>query len=150
MAASTSGIARGGFEVTMLPQRSEDVPGGDPVGRLLLSKRFHGDLEATSHGQMLTATTRVEGSAGYVALERVSGTLGGRRGRFTLQHSGVMMRGDPRLVVEVVPDSGEEELSGIAGTMEIVLADGVHSYEFRYTLPGPPEPPRPGFEADLR
>jgi hypothetical protein len=145
MAASTPGLARGRFEVRMLPQRSEDLPGGDPVGRLLVSKQFHGGLEGSSEGQMLTATTRVEGSAGYVAMERVSGTLNGRRGRFVLQHSGVMMRGDPRLTVEVVPDSGEEELTGLAGTMEIVVAEGEHSYEFRYTLPGRPETPRPEF-----
>jgi hypothetical protein len=145
MAASSPGLARGTFEVTMLPQRTDALPGAEALGRLLVSKRFHGDLEGSSEGQMLTATTGVEGSAGYVALERVTGTLFGRAGRFTLQHSGVMKRGDPRLTVEVVPDSGEGELSGLAGSMEIVVANGEHSYEFRYSLPGPREPPRPEF-----
>ncbi len=145
MAAAVANVARGTFEVNMLPQRPDDPSGTARLGRMLLSKRFHGDLDARSEGQMLTAMTGVEGSAGYVALEEVIGTLQGRRGRFVLQHNGVMKRGDPRLSVEVVPDSGEDELTGLAGTMEIVLAENVHSYEFRYTLPLAPAPPRPEF-----
>jgi hypothetical protein len=108
---------------------------GDPaLGRLLIEKQFHGDLEATSRGQMLSAATPVKGSAGYVALERVSGMLHGRTGTFVLQHSGTMDRGAPQLIITVVPDSGTGELTGIAGRMAIVIADGKHAYELEYTL----------------
>jgi hypothetical protein len=100
-----------------------------------IDKQFHGDLEATSKGQMLTAGTEVQGSAGYVAIERVSGTLGGRSGTFALQHSGTMTRGEPQLSITVVPDSGTGQLVGLAGTMLITIADGKHSYGFDYTLP---------------
>lgn len=103
-----------------------------------MDKRFHGDLEATSKGEMLTAGTSVEGSAGYVAIERVSGTLHGRRGTFVLQHSGTMTRGAPQLTITVVPDSGTNELVGLAGRMVITIADGKHSYDFEYTLAGRP------------
>ena len=94
-----------------------------------------GDLEATSKGEMIAAQTEVKGSAGYVAMERVTGTLQGRKGSFVLQHSGTMNRGVPQLSVTVVPDSGTEELRGIAGTMDIIIAPGgKHSYEFTYTI----------------
>src|SRR4051812_10747389 len=106
--------ATGTFEVKLTPQSADSAEEG-AVGRLLIDKQFHGDLEATSKGQMLTAMTTVKASAGYVAMERVSGTLQGRRGTFALQHSGTMMRGTPQLTVSVVPDSGTEELTGIAG-----------------------------------
>jgi hypothetical protein len=99
-----------------------------------IDKQFHGDLEATSKGEMLSAGTGVTGSAGYVAIERVSGTLHGRAGAFVLQHSGIMTRGEPQLTVTVVPDSGTGELVGLAGEMAILIADGKHSYEFDYTL----------------
>jgi hypothetical protein len=102
---------------------------------MALDKRYHGDLDATGLGQMLATRTPVEGSAGYVALERVSGTLGGRRGAFNLQHSGTMTRGAPTLSITVVPDSGSEELTGLAGTLKITIVDGKHSYDFEYTLP---------------
>ncbi len=101
-----------------------------------MDKQFHGDLEATSKGQMLATTTDVKGSAGYVALERVSGTLQGRSGTFALQHNGTMTRGEPQLTITVVPDSGTGQLVGLAGTMTIAIAaDGKHSYGFEYTLP---------------
>jgi hypothetical protein len=100
-----------------------------------IDKQFHGDLEATSKGQMLAAGTEVQGSAGYVAIERVSGTLGGRSGTFALQHSGTMTRGEPQLIITVVPDSGTGQLVGLAGTMTITIADGKHQYGFDYTLP---------------
>ncbi|HEU4328706.1 MAG TPA: DUF3224 domain-containing protein [Roseiflexaceae bacterium] len=126
--------ARGTFEVNLIPQADEQdaVP-----GRLLLDKRFQGDLAATSKGQMLSALTSVEGSAGYVAIEQVSGTLHGRSGSFVLQHSGTMNRGTQHLTISVVPDSGTEELTGIAGTMTIAIKDGQHSYELSYTLAEP-------------
>ena len=104
------------------------------LGRMSIDKQFHGDLEGTSRGQMLTAGTAVTGSAGYVAIEHVSGTLHGRGGTFVLQHSGTMTRGAPQLSITVVPDSGTGELVGLAGQMAIVIADGKHSYDFEYTI----------------
>jgi hypothetical protein len=101
---------------------------------MILDKQFHGDLEATSKGQMLAAGTAVQGSAGYVAMERVTGTLNGRSGTFVLQHSGTMNRGAPHLTLTVVPDSGTGELEGLAGSMTIDRAEGKHSYGFEYTL----------------
>jgi uncharacterized protein DUF3224 len=125
--------ARGTFEVKLTPQADGDAGAG--LGRLILDKQFHGDLEATSQGQMLSAGTAVQGSAGYVALERVSGTLQGRTGTFVLQHHGLMDRGTPSLTITVVPDSGTGELTGISGTMSIEIAEGRHSYDFEHTLP---------------
>lgn len=103
-----------------------------------LDKQFHGDLEGTSKGEMLTAMTSVQGSAGYVAIERVSGTLHGRSGTFVLQHNATMTRGAPQLAIIVVPDSGTGQLAGLAGKMTINIADGKHSYEFEYTLAAAP------------
>lgn len=123
--------ASGMFEVNFTPQADEQDTG---LGRLLLDKRFQGDLEATSKGQMLSAITTVAGSAGYVALERVTGTLHGRSGSFVLQHSGTMNRGAPLLTITIVPDSGTEDLTGLAGTMTIAIEDGQHSYELVYTI----------------
>lgn len=127
--------AKGSFNVKMEPQAPEEASASPVPGRLLLDKQFHGDLEAISKGQMLTALTDVEGSAGYVAIERVSGTLGGRSGTFALQHSGVMTRGVQQLTITVVPDSGTEQLVGLAGKMEIDVIDGEHTYSLTYTLP---------------
>jgi hypothetical protein len=126
--------ATGTFEVKLKPRTDEDV--GDPtVGRMSIDKQFHGDLEATSKGQMLAVQGEVKGSAGYVAMERVTGTLAGHSGSFALQHTGTMNRGVPQLSVTVVPDSGTGELVGLSGKMNIIIADGKHSYEFEYTLP---------------
>jgi hypothetical protein len=127
--------ASGPFEVKMQAQNQEEGSESSVPGRMLLDKQFHGDLEATSKGQMLTALTDVEGSAGYVAIERVSGTLAGRSGTFLLQHSGVMTRGAQQLTITVVPDSGTGQLVGLAGRMEIDTVDGKHSYTLQYTLP---------------
>jgi hypothetical protein len=128
--------AKGTFEPTVTPAGTEDKAEGSTLGRWSLAKKIHGDLEGTSEGQMLAASTNVKGSAGYVAMERVTGTLEGRRGSFVLQHSGTMSRGAFQLNVSVVPDSGSDELTGIAGTMTIQIApDGKHSYEMDYTLP---------------
>ena len=126
--------ASGTFEVKLSPQPPDDETGGEAIGRLWLDKTFQGDLDATSRGQMLAAGTAVKGSAGYVALEVVSGTLHGRNGTFVLQHSGTMTRGEPHLIVTVVPDSGTGDLLGLTGRLAIVIADGKHSYDFNYTL----------------
>jgi hypothetical protein len=126
--------AKGAFEVKLTPQATDGQPEGAPLGRMAIDKQFHGDLEATSKGQMLSAGTAVKGSAGYVAIERVSGNLQGRSGTFVLQHSGTMTRGVPQLTITVVPDSGTDQLTGLAGTMAIQIADGKHSYDFEYTL----------------
>ena len=125
--------ASGTFAVKVSPQAPAE---GDTsgVGRLLLDKEFQGDLSATSKGQMLAVGTAVEGSAGYVAMEQVKGSLNGKNGSFALQHFGKMTRGTPELNVTVVPDSGTEELTGLAGKMQIIIADGSHSYEFEYEL----------------
>jgi Protein of unknown function (DUF3224) len=126
--------ASGAFDVKLTPQAAEDGDAG--LGRMSIDKRFHGDLEGTSKGFMLASgTTIVKGSGGYVAMERVTGTLKGRSGSFVLQHSGTMTRGTPQLSVTVVPDSGTGQLERIAGTLTIKIADGKHSYEFDYTLP---------------
>lgn len=125
--------ARGTFDVKVIPQAADDAAGG-PFGRLFLDKQFHGDLEGTSQGEMLSVMGDVKGSAGYVAIERVSATLNGRRGAFVLQHNATMNRGEPFLNIIVVPDSGSGELAGLSGSMRIVIADGRHSYEFDYAL----------------
>jgi Protein of unknown function (DUF3224) len=109
--------------------------GDASIGRMALDKRYHGDLDATGRGQMLATGTAVQGSAGYVAMERVTGSLRGRRGAFNLQHNGTMTRGAPSLSISVVPDSGTEALTGLAGTLVITIADGKHSYDLEYTLP---------------
>ena len=124
--------ATGTFDVTLVPLEQHEAA----VGRMSIEKQFRGDLDATSAGEMLAAMTDVEGSAGYVALERVSGTLHGRSGAFILQHSGTMTRGNGQLAVSVVPDSGTDELKDLSGTMRIDIAGGKHSYVFEYTIPG--------------
>jgi uncharacterized protein DUF3224 len=126
--------AHGTFDVKLTPQPATDSVAAVP-GRMTIDKQFHGDLEATSQGQMLAALTEVKGSAGYVAIERVTGTLQGRKGSFVLQHSGTVTRGAQQLLITVVPDSGTEELAGLTGTMGITIADGKHSYDFEHTLP---------------
>lgn len=128
--------AKGTFEPTVTPVGAEDKAEGSTLGRWSLSKTFQGDLQGTSEGQGLVAGTNVKGSAGYVAMERVTGILGGRHGSFVLQHSGTMSHGASQLSVSIVPDSGSGQLAGIAGTMKIQIApEGKHSYELDYTLP---------------
>jgi hypothetical protein len=124
--------ASGTFEVKLVPQT--DTGDASGLGRMTIDKQFHGDLEGTSQGQMLSAMGSVKGSAGYVAMERVTGTLKGRSGSFVLQHSATMTRGVPQLLISVVPDSGTGQLTGLAGTLTIKIADAKHSYEFEYTL----------------
>ena len=124
----------GTFEVKVSPQAPEEGVGDATVGRLALDKQFSGGLVATSKGQMLATQGAVAGSAGYVAMERVIGTLDGKTGTFALQHSGTMTRGAPQLSVTVVPDSGTGELAGLAGRMTIDIVDKKHLYSFEYTL----------------
>jgi hypothetical protein len=126
--------AAGTFEVEVTAA-SEDREGSAASGRMALKKTFHGDLAGTSTGEMWTVGTSVQGSAGYVAIERVSGTLQGRAGSFALLHQGTMRRGaDFKLTIVVVPDSGTDQLAGLTGAMTIVMADGRHSYDLDYEL----------------
>ncbi len=127
--------ATGTFEVSMTPPASTGEREVALLGRMLLDKQYAGDLVATSQGHMLTAMTAVKGSAGYVAIELVTGTLGGRAGSFALQHSGTMDRGAPQLLETVVPDSGTDALEGISGQLTIRMAQGKHFYTLDYTLP---------------
>ncbi|WP_414605230.1 DUF3224 domain-containing protein [Stenotrophomonas pavanii] len=127
------GEAHGTFEVDLRP-----VGGNDgPIAVMSIDKIFAGDLQGSSVGQMLAFRTPVQGSAGYVAMERVTATLAGRQGGFTLQHTGLMTRGTPELRVVVVPDSGSDGLLGLAGTLEITISEGRHAYRLLYSLPDP-------------
>jgi Protein of unknown function (DUF3224) len=129
--------ATGSFDVKLTPQ----PPGEDAaLGRFTIDKKFRGDLEATSKGQMLAFSSSVKGSAGYVAMEHVTGALRGKRGTFVLQHNGIMTRGNGELTVTVVSDSGTGDLEGLSGTMRIDVAGGTHSYAFEYSLPGTVQP----------
>lgn len=127
--------AAGAFDVTVTPLPTEAGIGDESIGRMSLSKQFHGDLQATALGQMLATRTPTPGSAAYVALDRVSGTLHGRAGSFSLQHSGTMDRGAPTLDIMIVPDSGSEGLTGISGRLRIRIDEGRHFYELDYELP---------------
>ena len=130
--------AKGTFEVKVTPA-AEERKDSVASGRLTLDKGFAGDLVGTSKGEMWTADTGVKGSAGYVAIEKVSGTLRGRRGAFTLLHQATMSHGgDFKMSIVIVPDSGTDQLAGLAGSMTIIIADGKHSYELDYTLPSVP------------
>jgi len=130
--------ASGTFDVKITPQPADAYADASALGRLTIDKEFHGELTGTSKGQMLTAMSSVQGSAGYVAIERVTGTLAGRRGTFVLQHTGSMSRGAAELVITVVPDSGTDELTGLSGTMTIDTSGGGHAYVLTYTLPAAP------------
>ena len=126
--------AQGSFEVKMTPQAWSEGSSEHNLGRFLMQKTFHGDIEGISEGQMLSAGSAEKGSAGYVAIEKITGTLQGRKGTFALQHSGTMNKGNLTLNIAVVPGTGTDELSGLSGTFEIKMADGKHTYEFSYTL----------------
>ena len=128
--------AKGTFEVKLTPRKPDNKEAESAnLARMSIDKQFSGDLEATSKGEMLSAMTEVKGSAGYVALERVSGTLQGRSGTFVLQHNATMTRGTPELSIKVVPDSGTGQLVGLTGKMTIKIEAGKHFYEFDYALP---------------
>jgi hypothetical protein len=131
----TTHHAKGTFEVTLKPVELADSGADGKLGRMSIDKKFAGDLVGTSKGEMLSAQTDTKGSAGYVAIEKVVGELGGRKGTFIFQHSGTMDRGQSHLSVAVVPDSGTEVLAGIKGTMQIDIKDGKHLYDFEYSLP---------------
>ena len=127
--------AKGTFDVKLIPQGTPDTADGIALGRMSLDKQFHGDLEATSKGEMLTSSLEGNGSAAYVAIERVIGTLNGRKGSFALMHQGTMNRESQKLTVVVVPDSGTGQLAGLTGTMTITITDKKHLYDFAYSLP---------------
>lgn len=126
----------GEFEVKLQPiEGYAEGSDGIKLSRMSLDKTFHGELEATSKGEMLSAMTPVKGSAGYVAIEQVQGRLKGKEGSFVLQHFGTMDKGKDRLILEVVPDSATGGLEGLSGTMDITVEGGKHFYEFEYQLP---------------
>ena len=127
--------ATGTFDVKITPLDPAFKADDNSVGRYSIDKQFHGDLEGSSKGEMLSGMGTVKGSGGYVAIERVSGALNGRTGTFILQNNGTMQNGAIHLNVVVVPDSGSGQLTGLDGKMEIIIKDGKHSYEFAYTLP---------------
>lgn len=130
--------ASGSFEVKLHPLEvalADDIL-GTTRGRMSIDKQFSGELSGSSKGEMLTAMSDVQGSAGYVAIEKVSGTLHGRSGSVVLQHSATMTRGAPQLSISVVPDSGTGALKELSGQLNIIIADGTHHYEFDYELPG--------------
>jgi hypothetical protein len=129
--------ATGPFDVKITPQSMAEAGADSGLGRMALNKQFHGELEATSVGEMLTAmSSSVQGSGAYVAVERVTGTLGGRSGSFALHHTGVMNRGVPQLTISVVPDSGTADLVGLTGKVNIrIEPGGKHFYDFEYELP---------------
>jgi hypothetical protein len=127
-------IVKGTFDITVTPEPPYDVVDGVTLARARVDKRFVGPLDATSQVHMIGARTPVDGSAGYVAIERVTGTLEGRRGTFVLQHTGSMTRGALSLAVTVVPDSGTGDLKGISGRMDIQIVEGKHFYAFNVEM----------------
>lgn len=131
----TSTQANGSFDIKLNPETLSTVTAQSGLGRMSFDKQFQGDLVAASQGEMLSFRSSVQGSAGYVAMEKVTGSLHGRHGSFVLQHSSTMTRGVPEQSIQVVPDSGTEELSGLAGRLLITIVEGQHSYRFDYTLP---------------
>ena len=130
-------LAKGTFEVKVTPLAAEENVGDPTIGRLSLDKQFSGDVAGTSKGQMLGLQTETKDSGGYVAMERVTGTLEGKKGSFALQHTGTMQGGKFEMNVTVVPDSGTGELAGISGKMKIIIEVGKHFYEFEYSLARP-------------
>lgn len=129
--------AYGPFDVKLAPQKADNPQAeAAALGRMSLEKTYHGDLQAASQGEMLSVLDKQKGSGGYVAMERVQGTLAGRTGSFVLQHSASMNRGEPQMNITVVPDSGAGELSGLSGSMTISIDKGQHYYDFEYLLEG--------------
>lgn len=127
-------LAKGTFEVKVTPQPAEENIGDPTIGRLSLDKQFSGDLVGTGKGQMLGISTEIKNSMGYVAAERITGTLDGKKGSFALQHLGTAQGDKFNLTINVVPDSGTGELAGISGKMKIIIENGKHFYEFEYAL----------------
>lgn len=133
-AKSMTKLAKGTFEVKVTPLAAEENVGDPTIGRLSLDKTFSGNLSGTSKGQMLGIGTEVRESGGYVAAERINGTLDGKKGTFALQHTGTMQGGKYEMLITVVPDSGTGELTGITGKMKIIIENGNHFYELEYSL----------------
>lgn len=130
--------ASGPFEVKVAPQPNDDKTNDPWMGRMSIDKHYHGDLEAAATGLMLSGGDYKSGSAGYVAMEKVSGTLQGRTGTFLLQHSATLTQGAQQLSITIVPGTGTGQLAGIAGKMDIKIKEGgKHFYELEYTLPSP-------------
>jgi len=128
--------ATGTFDVKVIPQTADKQAQAASIGRMSLDKQWHGDLTGVSKGEMLSFGTGAKGSSGaYVAMEQFTGTLAGRSGSCVLQQTGTMTRGVPKMTISVVPDSGTGQLAGLTGTMQIIIANGKHSYDFEYTLP---------------
>ncbi len=127
--------AIGTFTVSLTPQHTDGTPDETAMGRLSIAKTWSGGIDGTSSGEMLTAMTSMKGSAAYVAVERVRGSVDGREGTFAMYHRGLSDRGVQSLSIEVVPDSGTGALVGIVGELSIVIAGGVHSYDLAYRLP---------------
>ena len=130
-----SAHATGGFDVKLSPLTLSEQSAEAKLGRMSIEKQYHGDLDATAKGEMLTAQSEMKDSGVFVAVERVTGTLNGKHGSFSMHHTGVMDRGKPDLRITVVPDSGTDELQGLTGTMNIKIDHGKHSYDFEYSLP---------------
>ena len=130
--------ARGTFEVQIAPLPADAYADAATMGRMTIDKQFSGDIVGIGKGQMLTGMGATKGSAAYVAMERVTGSVDGRDGTFILHHTGVMHQGQQSLTIRVAPDSGTGDLTGIAGTMTITIDGKVHSYDLAYTLPTPP------------
>jgi hypothetical protein len=129
-------VARGSFDVTLVPQPNSEVADAALLGRRTIDKVFRGDLQGTSKGEMLAGMTESTGAAAYVAVERVAGALGGREGTFLLLHRATMTRGSTgALSIVVAEGSGTGALVGISGTMSIEIKDGQHYYTFEYELP---------------
>jgi hypothetical protein len=131
----TRAIAAGTFRVTLTPESEPDSRDGVTLRRMSMEKTFEGDLSGSARGEMLSVLTPERGSAGYVAIERVSGALHGREGSFVLQHSGSMNRGAQQLGITIVPDSGTAALAGIEGAFALEIVDGAHRYTLEYSLP---------------
>ena len=127
-------IAKGSFQVSLKPQPLSEVAASSQLGRMIIDKQFLGDLVGSSKGEMLSAMSAVKGSAGYVAMERVTGAIGNRKGSFVLQHSGSMNRGVPALSINVVADSGTDDFKGLSGTFTIDIVEGKHFYTFNYAI----------------
>jgi hypothetical protein len=138
--APTPHHATGTFEIKRTSLPLADPSTDKALGRMSFDKQFHGDLEGTSKGEGLTAGNPQTGSAGYVAMEYVTGTLAGRSGTFVFQHSATMNHGAQQLSVIIVPESGAGQLAGITGKMTINVVDGKHLYDFEYTLPETEKP----------
>ncbi len=130
--------ARGTFEVQISPLPVDAYTDAATLGRMTIDKQFSGDIVGTGKGQMLTGMGTVKGSAAYSAIEKFTGTVAGKKGSFVMQHTGIVTRGVQSLVITIVPDSGTDELTGISGTLMIIIEGKQHSYDLEYTLPAAP------------